>query len=196
MENRMLREIANDDLTPKKHDFQIQKDLHEKIRNDEDYDDWEYGSEPIPLTEFWWINKIDLYYSMPLERLSQGFKDISMTFQINPLNSDLIGLKNENAISRSIRNIVFTLPGEKFFNENFGSRISRTLFETVDDISASIITDEIRNSIQNYEPRVELIDVQSFPDYDNGSFDVTIIYRIIGADVPAQQLQFVLQPTR
>ena len=133
---------------------------------------------------------------MPLERLSQGFKDISMTFQINPLNSDLIGLKNENAISRSIRNIVFTLPGEKFFNENFGSRISRTLFETVDDISASIITDEIRNSIQNYEPRVELIDVQSFPDYDNGSFDVTIIYRIIGADVPAQQLQFVLQPTR
>jgi len=133
---------------------------------------------------------------MPLERLSQGFKDISMTFQINPLNSDLIGLKNENAISRSIRNIVFTLPGEKFFNENFGSRISRTLFENVDEISASIITDEIRNSIQNYEPRVELIDVQSFPDYDNGSFDVTIIYRIIGADVPAQQLQFVLQPTR
>ena len=133
---------------------------------------------------------------MPLERVSQGFKDISMTFQINPLNSDLIGLKNESAISRSIRNIVFTLPGEKFFNENFGSRISRTLFENVDDISASIITDEIRNSIQNYEPRVELIDVQAIPDYDNGGFDVTIIYRIIGADIPAQQLQFVLQPTR
>lgn len=133
---------------------------------------------------------------MPLERVSQGFKDISMTFQINPLNSDLIGLKNESAISRSIRNIVFTLPGEKFFNENFGSRISRTLFENVDDISASIITDEIRNSIQNYEPRVELIDVRSIPDYDNGGFDVTIIYRIIGADIPAQQLQFVLQPTR
>ena len=133
---------------------------------------------------------------MPLERVSQGFKDISMTFQINPLNSDLIGLKNESAISRSIRNIVFTLPGEKFFNENFGSRISRTLFENVDDISASIITDEIRNSIQNYESRVELIDVRSIPDYDNGGFDVTIIYRIIGADIPAQQLQFVLQPTR
>ena len=133
---------------------------------------------------------------MPLERVSQGFKDISMTFQINPLNSDLIGLKNESAISRSIRNIVFTLPGEKFFNENFGSRISRTLFENVDDISASIITDEIRNSIQNYEPRVELIEVRSIPDYDNGAFDVTIIYKIIGADVPAQQLQFVLQPTR
>ena len=133
---------------------------------------------------------------MPLERISQGFKDISMTFQSNPLSSDLIALKNETAIARSIRNIVFTLPGEKFFNENFGSRVSRSLFENVDEISASIIRDEIRNSINNYEPRVRLIEVQTNPDYDNGSFDVVINYRIIGADVPAQQLQFVLQPTR
>jgi len=133
---------------------------------------------------------------MPLERVSQGFKDISMTFQSNPLSSDLIALKNETAIARSIRNIVFTLPGEKFFNENFGSRVSRTLFENVDEISASIIRDEIRNSINNYEPRVQLIEVQTNPDYDNGSFDVVINYRIIGADVSAQQLQFVLQPTR
>ena len=133
---------------------------------------------------------------MPLERISQGFKDISMTFQSNPLNSDLIALKNETAISRSIRNIVFTLPGEKFFNEDFGSRVSISLFENIDDISASIITDEIRNSIQNYEPRVQLIDVQAIPDYDNNSFDVVINYRIIGADVPAQQLQFALQSTR
>jgi phage baseplate assembly protein W len=133
---------------------------------------------------------------MPIERVSQGFKDISMTFQSNPLSSDLIALKNETAIARSLRNIVFTLPGEKFFNENFGSRVSRSLFENVDEISASIIRDEIRNSINNYEPRVRLIDVQAIPDYDNGSFDVVIDYRIIGADVPAQQLQFVLQPTR
>ena len=133
---------------------------------------------------------------MPLERVSQGFKDISMTFQANPLNGDLIALKNENAIARSVRNIVFTLPGEKFFDEDFGSRVSRTLFENVDDISASIIVDEIRQSIINYEPRVRLISVNSYPDYDNNSFDVTIIYEIIGADVPIQELQFVLQPTR
>lgn len=133
---------------------------------------------------------------MPLERVSQGFKDISMTFQINPLNSDLIALKNESAIARSIRNIVFTVPGEKFFNETFGSNISRSLFENVDDITASVIVDEIRQSIQNFEPRVNLLDVQAYPDYDNNSFDLIIIYEIIGADVPAQQLQFVLQPTR
>ena len=133
---------------------------------------------------------------MPLERVSQGFKDISMTFQTNPLNGDLIALKNENAIARSVRNIVFTLPGEKFFDENFGSNIKRTLFENIDDISASIIVDEIRQSIINYEPRVQLIDVQAFPNYDNNNFDVTIVYEVIGADVPAQQLQFALQPTR
>ena len=78
---------------------------------------------------------------MPIERVSQGFKDISMTFQVNPLNSDLIGLKNENAIARSVRNIVFTLPGEKFFDEDFGSRISASLFENIDDISAAEIVD-------------------------------------------------------
>ena len=133
---------------------------------------------------------------MPLERVSQGFKDISMTFQSNPLNSDLIALKNEIAIARSIRNIVFTVPGEKFFNENFGSRVSKSLFENIDEISASIIQDEIENSILNYEPRVELIEVKTNPNYDNNEFNVTIIYKIIGADVPTQQLEFVLQPTR
>ena len=133
---------------------------------------------------------------MPLERVSPGFKDISMSFQVNPLNSDLIGLKNENAIARSIRNIVFTLPGEKFFDENFGSKISASLFENIDDISAAEIVDEIRQSIINYEPRVDLLDVQAFPNFDNNQFDVRIVYEIIGADVPAQELQFALQSTR
>ena len=133
---------------------------------------------------------------MPLERVSPGFKDISMTFQANPLNFDLIGLKNENAIARSVRNIVFTLPGEKFFDENFGSNISASLFENLDDISGSIIVDEIKQSIKRYEPRVDLINVEVFPDFDNNSFDVLIIYDIIGADVPPQELQFALQSTR
>jgi hypothetical protein len=133
---------------------------------------------------------------VPIERVSQGFKDISMTFQVNPLNSDLIGLKNENAIARSVRNIVFTLPGEKFFDEDFGSRISASLFENIDEISAAEIVDEIKQSIVNYEPRVDLLDVQAFPNFDNNQFDVRIVYEIIGADVPAQELQFALQSTR
>ena len=133
---------------------------------------------------------------MPLERVSPGFKDLSMTFQANPLNFDLIGLKNENAIARSVRNIVFTLPGEKFFDENFGSRISASLFENIDDITANVISDEITQSIERYEPRVDLINVEVFPNFDNNAFDVLIIYDIIGADVPPQELQFALQSTR
>ena len=113
---------------------------------------------------------------MPLERVSQGFKDISMTFQANPLNDDLIALKNENAIARSIRNIVFTLPGEKFFNASFGSRITESLFENIDDITSTIIVDEITQSIENYEERVKLLDVQASPNYDNNSYDLTIRY--------------------
>ena len=123
---------------------------------------------------------------MPVERISRGFKDISMSFQANPLNDDLIGLKNENAIARSVKNIVFTLPGEKYFNPNFGSKITDTLFQNIDDISAAVIVDEIKQSIINYEPRVDLTDVQADPDFDNNEFNITVIYEIIGADVPPQ----------
>jgi len=133
---------------------------------------------------------------VPLERVSQEFKDISMTFQSNPLNDDLIALKNANAIARSIRNIVFTLPGEKFFEPSFGSRITESLFENIDDISATVIIDEIRESIGRFEPRALVLDVEAFPDYDNNGFDVTITYEIVGIEVPAQELQFVLQSSR
>ena len=133
---------------------------------------------------------------MPLERVSQGFKDISMTFQANPLNQDLIVLKNENAIARSVRNIVFTVPGEKFFQENFGSRISESLFENIDEISALEIKDEITESINRFEPRVRLISVDTIPDYAGNAFNVIIVYEIIGIDTPPQQLEFVLQSTR
>lgn len=133
---------------------------------------------------------------MPVERASKGFKDLSMSFQANPLNYDLIALKNESAIARSVRNLVLTQPGERFFNENLGSSISASLFENMDGMSASVIRDEIRSTIANYEPRVRLIDVIVSPDYDNNEFNVTIQYKIVGIDVLPQQLSFALSPTR
>ena len=133
---------------------------------------------------------------MHIERVSRGFKDLSMTFKSNPLNDDLIGLKNENAIARSIRNIIMTVRGEKFFDENFGSRVSQLLFENVDDLTASSIQEEIEFSITNYEPRVKLLNVSINANNDEGSFDAVINYEIIGADVPSQELQFALQSTR
>ena len=133
---------------------------------------------------------------MPQQRVSQSFKDISMSFETNPLNEDLIALKNSSAIARSIRNIVFTQPGEKFFNPEFGSRVSESLFEIVDEVSSIAIRDEIRSSIINYEPRVKLLDVVVIPNVDDNEMNVTVKYRIIGIDIPPQQLDFVLLPTR
>ena len=133
---------------------------------------------------------------MPAQRVSKSFKDISMSFKFNPLSGDLITLKNENAIARAVRNIVLTTPGEKFFDPEFGSSVSEILFENVDDITALSIQDEIRNCLQNYEPRVELIDVKVNPNFDENQFDVIITYRIIGIDIPPSQLEFALLPSR
>ena len=133
---------------------------------------------------------------MPLERVSRGFKDISMYFEVNPITDDIIGVKNDTAIARSIRNLVLTTPGERFFNENLGSSVSEVLFDTIDDISAATIRDEIEQTIIGFEPRVKLEDVKVKGDFDNHKFDVTITYDIIGADALPQQLNFALQPTR
>ena len=133
---------------------------------------------------------------MPLEGVSQGFKDISASFKSHPLTNDVIALKNASAVARSVRNIVMTFPGEKPFNPTFGSKISKSLFENIDNISAITIKDEIANSIRKFEPRVILDDLIVSPDFDNNSFDVLIVYRIVGIGIPTQQLEFVLQSTR
>lgn len=133
---------------------------------------------------------------MPIERVSKGFKDISLSFQVNPLNFDLIDIKNETAIARSLRNLVLTSQGERFFNQNLGSRVSRSLFENLDEISAGIIKDEIENTINNYEPRVELISVEVIPNYDEYLFSVNIVYNIVGIDASPQQLTFALEQSR
>ena len=133
---------------------------------------------------------------MPHQRVKRKFKDISMSFETNPLNDDLVSLSDSSAIARSIRNIVFTSPGEKFFNPDFGSRISESLFENVDEVSALAIEDEIKSSIINFEPRVNLLNTNVVPNPDDNEMNVTIEYEITGIDIPPQQLEFVLLPTR
>ena len=133
---------------------------------------------------------------MPQQRVKRKFKDVSMSFETNPLNDDLVSLSDTSAIARSIRNIVFTSPGEKFFNPDFGSRITESLFENVDEVSALAIEDEIRSSIINFEPRVNLLDTVVVPNPDDNEMNVTIEYEITGIDIPPQQLEFVLLPTR
>ena len=133
---------------------------------------------------------------MPVERVSKGFKDISSSFKVNPLNEDIITIKNETAIARSVRNLILTRRGERFFNPILGSEVSALLFENIDLLTASAIKEEITLTIENFEPRVELTEVKVEPNYDASEFNVTLFYDIIGIDVEPQQLEFALQPTR
>ena len=133
---------------------------------------------------------------MPVERISQAFKDISASFLTNPINNDLIANINETAIARSIRNLVFTIPGEKPFQPTVGSNVSNLLFENLDSLTASSIKSEIEDTINSFEPRVSLTRVEVLANEVEHSFDVIIRYNIIGIDVTQQELSFVLESTR
>ena len=133
---------------------------------------------------------------MPVQRVSKSFKDVSASFKVNPLTNDLIAIKNETAIARSLRNLVLTTPGERFFNENLGSQVNNLLFENVDDVTAMSVRTEIINVIENYEPRVQLLKVSVNANIDSYNMDVRIVYQVIGIDIPPQELSFVLIPTR
>ena len=133
---------------------------------------------------------------MPVQRLSKGFLDLSASFQTNPLSNDLIALKNESAIARSVRNLVLTIQGERPFQPVLGTGGSRLLFENMDKLTASAIRSEVRTTIENYEPRVEINEILVEPDFEGNAFHVTLQYFIIGIDVPEQELTFALEPTR
>jgi len=133
---------------------------------------------------------------VPARRLSRGFLDVSASFQINPINNDVIVTRNENAIARALRNLIFTLPGEKPFQPLIGSNVSGLLFENLDRLTASSIKSEIEQTVNNFEPRVSLSSVKVTPNFETNEFDCVINYDIIGIDVLPQQLSFALQPTR
>ena len=133
---------------------------------------------------------------MPVQRRSIGFKDLSASFENNPMNNDLIGLRNENAIARSVRNLIQTIQGERPFQPVLGSNVQNLLFDNMDKLTASAIKQEIINTIENYEPRVEMGEITVDPNYDNNEFHISIQYYIVGIDVPEQELSFVLESTR
>jgi len=133
---------------------------------------------------------------MAIQRISRTFKDISLSFDPHPITKDLSILKNESAIRRSVRNIVQTIPTEKFFNSIFGSDVRGSLFEFIDFGTASVISDQIIISINNFEPRVDNLQVKVLPRPDRNAFDVTVIFDIIGQEFPTQDYSFLLEATR
>ena len=133
---------------------------------------------------------------MAVTRISRAFKDISLSFEPHPITNDLPILKNESAIRRSVRNIVQTIPTEKFFNPVFGSDVYKSLFDFVDFGTAAIIEDQILTCIKNFEPRVNNVRVRVEPTPDENSFEVTLFFDIIGQEFPTQEYSFILEATR
>jgi phage baseplate assembly protein W len=133
---------------------------------------------------------------MALPRVSRAFKDISLSFEPHPVTKDLPILTNESAIRRSVRNLVQTIPTERFFNSLIGSDVRSSLFEFVDYATASVIQEQILDTIENFEPRVADVIVEVDPRPDENSFEVTVIYDIVGQEFPTQEFSFLLEATR
>ena len=133
---------------------------------------------------------------MAIQRISRSFKDISLSFSPHPVTKDLPILKNENAIVRSVRNLVQTIPTERFFNSNIGSDVQDSLFGFVDYGTASLIEDQILSVVTNFEPRVENLEVEVEPQTDNNTFGVVVRFDVVGQEFPTQEFAFLLETTR
>ena len=129
---------------------------------------------------------------MAIKRISRAFKDISLSFTPHPVTKDLPILKNENAIKASVRNLVQTIPTERFFNPVLGSEVRDSLFEFVDFGTASVIEEQILTTLNNFEPRIDNVSVDVFPKPNLNEFEVTVSFNIIGQQVPAQEFTFIL----
>jgi len=133
---------------------------------------------------------------MTIKGVSRGFKDISLSFEPHPVTKDLPILKNEAAIRRSVRNLVETIPTERFFNSIIGSNVRSSLFDFVDFGTASVIEDQIRVTIEYFEPRVTNLRLDVDPQPDDNTFEITVIFEIIGQQFPVQEFSFLLEATR
>ena len=133
---------------------------------------------------------------MAIQRKSRAFKDISLSFSPHPVTKDLPVLINERAITRSVRNLVETIPTERFFNSLIGTDIRDSLFENFSAITPTIIEDQVRNTIRNFEPRVGEIGIEVDALPDSNRLEVKVLFDIIGLQVPTQSFTFILEPTR
>ena len=130
------------------------------------------------------------------QRQSRHFKDISLSFKRHPVTNDILALRNEDAIKRSVRNLVETINEERFFNSLLGSRVRESLFEVPDNTIRATLKAQIENSILNFEPRVNLTDVIINHPNDTNDLEVIVVYDIIGQEATPQEITFILQPTR
>ena len=129
-------------------------------------------------------------------QISRAFKDISLSFSRHPVTNDLVVLKNEDAIKKSVVNLCRTKLNERFFNELLGTRIEESLFDLNNDDIGSVLETEIETLLENYEPRITLNDVSAVAQQDSHDLYIRIGYEITGLPFPPQNIEFLLQPTR
>lgn len=128
--------------------------------------------------------------------ISRAFKDISLSFARHPVTNDILAIKNEDAIKKSVLNLVRTEIGERFFNLSLGSSVSQNLFELHNQELNILIKEEIGTLLSNYEPRVKVRDISVISDYDTNELNVEMEYDIIGQPFPRQKIEFILQSSR
>ncbi len=133
---------------------------------------------------------------MAIQRKSRAFKDISLSFDPHPVTKDLPVLVNERAIIRAVRNLVETIPTERFFDSNLGTNVRGMLFENFTASSVMIIEDMVRQTVRNYEPRVGDIGVEVDAKPDSNAIEVKVLFEIVGIQAPLQSFSFILEPTR
>ena len=127
---------------------------------------------------------------------SRAFKDINLSFKRHPVTNDVVTIRNEDAIKRSVKNIIFTILGEKPFEPNFGSVINESLFDLNTNLSEIRVSDEIRSSLLNYEPRISNLDVTVTVAPDTNEMNCTVQYDITGIPAPTQEVEVLLLPAR
>ena len=127
---------------------------------------------------------------------SRAFKDINLSFKRHPVTNDVVTIRNEDAIKRSVRNIIFTILGEKPFQPNFGSVINESLFDLNTNLSEIQVSDEIRSSLLIYEPRISNVDVNVTISPDTNEMNCTVQYDITGIPTPTQEVDVLLFPAR
>lgn len=130
------------------------------------------------------------------ERISRAFKDISLSFARHPVTNDILPIKNEDAIKKSVTNLVKTIIGERFFNSLIGSSVNDSLFELNSTGISIVLEDEIRTLLNNFEPRIKLRQIDIENDPDSNELNIKIVYDIVGEGFPRQNIEFILQPTR
>tara|TARA_B100000941_G_scaffold148088_1_gene105046 strand:- start:131 stop:547 length:417 start_codon:yes stop_codon:yes gene_type:complete len=129
-------------------------------------------------------------------KISKGFRDISLSFSRHPVTNDVAILIDEDAIKRSVMNLVRTKIGERFYNPLLGSRIEDQMFEVAGSDAAMELEDDIVLLLENFEPRVAGVEVKVVYPVDSNSLMIEIRYDIVGITAPRQNIDFILQSTR